>query len=96
MIAIKVKSKKDFNEVWYNETGDKMQIEQMMKKLNYEKPTPIQEMLFQKMKSKKHLVALAPTGTGKTHAYLLPILEAIDFNLLSVQQMSLCSKWKKC
>ena len=68
-------------------TGEKMTIKEMLKKLNYEKTTPIQDGVFKAFPSPKHLVGLAPTGTGKTHAYLLPILNSINPNQKSVQAL---------
>ena len=51
------------------------------------KITPIQEGVFKAFPSPKHLVGLAPTGTGKTHAYLLPILSMMDVELFEVQAL---------
>ena len=42
--------------------------------LEYIHPTPIQEKTFAVIMSGKDLVATAQTGTGKTFAYLLPLL----------------------
>ncbi len=55
-----------------------MEIKEMLKQLGYDTITPIQKGVFDAFKNQKHLVGLAPTGTGKTHAYLLPILAAIN------------------
>jgi ATP-dependent RNA helicase CshB len=68
-------------------TGEKMTIQAMLTKLKYQEITPIQQGVFKAFKSPKHLVGLAPTGTGKTHAYLLPILSAIDPKKMFVQAM---------
>lgn len=62
-----------------------MTIQEMLNKLKYEKITPIQAGVFKAFASPKHLVGLAPTGTGKTHAYLLPILSTIDEKVKEVQ-----------
>ncbi|WP_374695747.1 DEAD/DEAH box helicase [Areca yellow leaf disease phytoplasma] len=35
--------------------------------------------VFSQFEKPGNLVGIAPTGTGKTHAYLLPILSKIDF-----------------
>ena len=53
--------------------------------LGFTEITPIQSKVFESFKNQKHLVGLAPTGTGKTHAYLLPILESIDKSVHKVQ-----------
>ncbi|MFU8792748.1 MAG: DEAD/DEAH box helicase [Acholeplasmataceae bacterium] len=54
-----------------------MYIKEKLDALGYDDITPIQKGVFKAFKHKKNLVGLAPTGTGKTHAYLLPLLEAI-------------------
>ncbi len=62
-----------------------MYIKEKLKTLGFEEITPIQSKVFELFDNPKHLVGLAPTGTGKTHAYLLPILSKIDKNLNQVQ-----------
>ena len=42
--------------------------------LGFETPTPIQEQAFSTVMSGKDVVGIAQTGTGKTYAYMLPIL----------------------
>lgn len=48
--------------------------------LGFITPTPIQEMAFPVIMSGKDVVGLAQTGTGKTFAYLLPILRQLKFS----------------
>jgi ATP-dependent RNA helicase RhlE len=43
-------------------------------------PTPIQEKAFSVIMSSKDMVGIAQTGTGKTYAYLLPILRQLTFS----------------
>ncbi len=45
--------------------------------MNYTKPTPIQEQAIPQILAGKDLIACAQTGTGKTAAYLLPLLHKI-------------------
>ena len=40
-------------------------------------PTAIQEAVFEPLREKAHVVGISPTGTGKTIAYLLPLLTQI-------------------
>ena len=48
--------------------------------MNYQKPTPVQEEAIPKILANKDMIACAQTGTGKTAAYLLPILQKISTN----------------
>ena len=50
----------------------------MLKDLGYEVPTPIQARAIPVLVEGRDLVGLAQTGTGKTAAFALPILSAID------------------
>lgn len=45
--------------------------------MGYEKPTPIQEQAIPIILSNKDIIACAQTGTGKTAAYILPVLHKI-------------------
>jgi ATP-dependent RNA helicase RhlE len=45
--------------------------------MNYTKPTPIQEQAIPVILEGRDLIACAQTGTGKTAAYLLPLLHKI-------------------
>ncbi|MBL4905368.1 MAG: DEAD/DEAH box helicase [Flavobacteriaceae bacterium] len=48
--------------------------------LGFENPTPIQEQAFSVVRSGKDVVGIAQTGTGKTFAYMLPILRDLKFS----------------
>jgi len=63
----------------FKETGLKPEILQGLNDLGFENPTPIQEKAIpQLLESDKDLMALAQTGTGKTAAFGLPIIQKID------------------
>src|SRR5690554_5072084 len=51
-----------------------MNIETILKNLNFNELTPIQKETIKNFNKNQNIVGLAPTGTGKTHAYLMPIL----------------------
>ena len=48
--------------------------------LKLQTPTPIQEKAFSSVMSGKDVVGIAQTGTGKTFAYLLPILRNLKYS----------------
>ena len=48
--------------------------------LGYTTPTPIQEQAFNVVASGKDVVGIAQTGTGKTFAYMLPILKNLKYS----------------
>ena len=56
-------------------------IEPILKALRtegYEKPTPIQEQAIPIILDRKDLLGCAQTGTGKTAAFAIPILQILD------------------
>lgn len=48
--------------------------------LGFDKPTPIQAQSFSVIMSGTDMVGIAQTGTGKTFAYMLPILQDLKFS----------------
>lgn len=47
--------------------------------LGYQTPTPVQEKALPRLLAGQDLIGIAPTGTGKTAAYLLPILMKVKY-----------------
>ncbi|WP_027407826.1 DEAD/DEAH box helicase [Anoxybacteroides tepidamans] len=60
-------------------------IIEAIKDLGFYKPTEIQERLIPGILRGESVVGQSQTGTGKTHAYLLPIIEKIDPSREEVQ-----------
>jgi len=56
------------------------QLNNALNELGLDKPTPIQEEAIPVVLSGKDVVGIAQTGTGKTFAYLLPILRDLKFS----------------
>ncbi|HAH25082.1 MAG TPA: DEAD/DEAH box helicase, partial [Prolixibacteraceae bacterium] len=48
--------------------------------LGFENPTPIQEKVYPAVMSGRDTVGIAQTGTGKTFAYLIPILRQLKYS----------------
>ncbi|MDR0852783.1 MAG: DEAD/DEAH box helicase [Clostridiales Family XIII bacterium] len=61
-----------------------------LKKMNFEKATPVQKKAIEPMKDGRDVVVLAPTGSGKTAAFGIPILENLDVDDSSVQALIIC------
>ncbi len=53
---------------------------QALDEMGYTNPTPIQREAFATIMSSKDIVGIAQTGTGKTLAYLLPILRSLSYS----------------
>ncbi|MFT4187101.1 MAG: DEAD/DEAH box helicase [Aeromicrobium sp.] len=57
--------------------------------LGYETPTPIQERAIPELLTGRDVVGLAQTGTGKTAAFALPLLDALDPDRAETQALIL-------
>ncbi len=65
--------------------------------LGYTDPTPIQqEVIPHVLSSKKDIVGLAQTGTGKTAAFGLPLIEQVNIENKSVQALVLAPTRELC
>lgn len=53
------------------------QVLEALDAMGFDKPTPIQEQAIPAIMDNKDMIAVAQTGTGKTAAFVLPILNAI-------------------
>ncbi len=60
-------------------------IQAGLKKIHFEKPTKVQEKVIPAMLSDLSVVVQAATGSGKTHAYLVPIFNEIEEDKRYVQ-----------
>ncbi len=68
------------NSVTFDELNLNKPLISALDDLGYINPTPIQEKAFPVIMSGKDVVAIAQTGTGKTFAYLLPILRQLKYS----------------
>jgi ATP-dependent RNA helicase DeaD len=79
------------------ELGLDDQVVEAITELGYENPTPIQaEAIPQVLTSKTDLIALAQTGTGKTAAFGLPIINQVDVTSTQTQSIILCPTRELC
>lgn len=69
----------------FTDTRLRSEIRQGLAKIGFTKPTPVQEKVIPAMLKGESVIVQAATGSGKTHAYLIPILNAIDEDARYVQ-----------
>ena len=67
--------------------GVRAELNEVLKRLGAKVPTPVQVQAIPILLSGKDMVAQAQTGTGKTFAFLLPILEKINENKPQIQAL---------
>ncbi len=64
----------------FNDLNLSKQLLNALDDLGFEIPTPIQEQAFNVVSSGKDVVGIAQTGTGKTFAYMMPILRNLPYS----------------
>ena len=69
----------------FEDSKIKPAIQTGLKKIHFEKPTKVQEKVIPAMLSDLSVIVQAATGSGKTHAYLVPIFNEIEEDAHYVQ-----------
>jgi ATP-dependent RNA helicase DeaD len=83
--------------ITFKETGLAQEILDAIAEMGFENPTPVQEQTIPVLlETKTDLVALAQTGTGKTAAFGLPVLQLIDVKSKDIQSLVLCPTRELC
>lgn len=81
----------------FEELGVSAEIRQAIEELGYEHPMPVQEEVIPYLLGVNNdVVALAQTGTGKTAAYGLPILQKVDAGRTETQALILSPTRELC
>ncbi len=81
----------------FSKLGISDDVVNAVKELGFENPTPIQEQAIPVLlEGSNDFVGLAQTGTGKTAAFGLPLLELIDFKSNKPQALILCPTRELC
>ena len=81
----------------FKEAGLNSEILQAISEMGFVKPTPIQDKtIAHLLNTRKDLIGLAQTGTGKTAAFGLPIIQQIDLNVQKTQALILCPTRELC
>ncbi|KIL44426.1 DEAD/DEAH box helicase [Jeotgalibacillus soli] len=60
-------------------------IQEAIEALGFHEPTPIQQKIIPMIKKGQSAIGQSQTGTGKTHSYLLPLLDGLDMEKQQVQ-----------
>lgn len=77
------------NENSFAQFGLSKPLMKAIKEMGYEAPSPIQTKTIPLLLAGKDIVGQAQTGTGKTAAFALPILEKIDLKSSKIQALVL-------
>lgn len=77
-------------EVRYEDSGIDDRILRAVKEMGFEMMTPIQAQAIPVMMSGKDLIGQAQTGTGKTAAFGIPLLQLVEPEDKSLQAIVLC------
>jgi ATP-dependent RNA helicase DeaD len=81
----------------FEEMGFTPGILKAIQELGFEQPMPVQEKVIPLMLGDSgDIIALAQTGTGKTAAFGLPLVQATDTELQSTQALILCPTRELC
>lgn len=73
----------------FNDLALSPEILKAVTKMGYTKLTPIQEQTFSLIREGRDLIALAETGSGKTSACGIPLVEQIDLQTNGIQALVL-------
>ena len=81
----------------FEELGVSPEIRRAVEEMGYENPMPVQEEVIPYLLGENNdVVALAQTGTGKTAAFGLPLLQQIDVKNRVPQSLILCPTRELC
>lgn len=81
----------------FSELGLRPELAAAVAEMGFENPTPIQQQAIPVLLQRaSDLVGLAQTGTGKTAAFGLPVLDSIDLDDHSPQAIVLCPTRELC
>src|SRR5918999_1105443 len=80
----------------FKELGLSEPLVEALQHLGYEQPTPIQEQAIPKLIEGRDVIGQAQTGTGKTAAFGLPMLDYVDPTSEDVEALVLTPTRELC
>ena len=81
----------------FNESGLSKELLRAIEEMGFDTPTPVQsETIPAFLSTNRDIIALAQTGTGKTAAFGLPLIEMTDLDSRKVQSLILCPTRELC
>lgn len=80
----------------FADLGLSPEILRAVEKMGFSAPTPIQAQTIPLMLDGRDVIAKAPTGTGKTCAFGIPIIECLDPELTDPQAVIVCPTRELC
>ncbi|MBN2010813.1 DEAD/DEAH box helicase [candidate division KSB1 bacterium] len=81
----------------FEELGIHPKLVKAINELGFEQPMPIQEQVIPTvLESERDIIGLAQTGTGKTAAFGLPLIQHIDLEFKSIQAIILSPTRELC
>ena len=81
----------------FEELGVSQPLRKAVEELGFESPMPVQERVIPRLLGDAHdIIALAQTGTGKTAAFGLPVLQRIDPDINRPQALILAPTRELC
>ena len=81
----------------FEELGVSEQIRHAIEELGFEQPMPVQEEVIPYLLGTRNdVIALAQTGTGKTAAFGIPLLQRVDVRSRQTQAIVLCPTRELC
>lgn len=88
-MTMQIEQIEDSNETSFLQFGLKSELLKAVKDLGYEVPSPIQQETIPRILEGKDIIGQAQTGTGKTAAFALPMLQRLDAKNKKIQALVL-------
>ena len=72
----------------FGDFGLKKEILWGIYEIGYKNPSPVQEESIPKILEGKDIIARAKNGTGKTAAFVIPVLQKVRYEIIKIQSLT--------